>query len=489
MDPRGLDWPLAEFERVLQRAADLVIRRYEGIDTAPIFSQVTPAEVDAWFREPVPEAGMPIDALLDAVKAKVLDTATLNIGPNMYAYVMAGGTQVSVLAELFAAAIDQNGAKWHLGPALSALEERVIQWGGSFIGFAPDAAGALVSGGSAANLTGLTVARNLQLGDAVAREGLFSGPPATLYGSTEVHGCIEKCVELLGLGTGHYRRIPVDATHRIRLAQLEAQIQADRAAGLRPFCVIGNAGTVNTGAVDPLDALADIAARHKLWFHVDGAYGGMAAAVEACRPKFRGLERADSVALDFHKWLYQPFEAGCALFRDWEGLRRTYHHAAAYLATDQGGDGRRDLNEYSFQLSRNFKALKIWMTFKGYGAARLRQAIANDIANAAYLANRLRTAEDFELVHEPELSIVCFRYLGSAGNRNGTEPIDHLNRALIPALEADGRVFITGTTVAGRPVIRACCINHRQRPDDLAFLLTVIRSVGEKVIKTMPAER
>ena len=478
MEPRGLDWSLSEFERVLQRAVGLVVERYGTLDTAPVFAQVTPPEVEAWFREPVPEAPMPIDALLDTVKTTVLDTATMNVGPHMYAYVMAGGTHVSVLAELFAAAIDQNGGKWHLGPALSALEERVIQWGGSFIGFAPEAGGALVSGGSAANLTALTVARNLQLGDAVAREGLFSGPPATLYGSTEVHGCIEKCVELLGLGTRHYRRIPVDAAHRIRLDLLGAQIEADRAAGLRPFCVIGNAGTVNTGAIDPLDSLADLAARHHLWFHVDGAYGGMAAAVEACRPKFRGLESANSVALDFHKWLYQPFEAGCALFRDWEGLRRTYHHAAAYLATDQGGDGRRDLNEYSFQLSRNFKALKVWMTFKAYGAARLRQAIASDIANAAYLADRLRSAEDFELVHEPELSIVCFRYLGSAGHLHGTEPIDRLNRALIPALEADGRVFITGTTVAGRPVIRACCINHRQHQGDIDRLVTTIRDVG-----------
>ena len=478
MKPRGLDWPLPEFERVLQRAVHLVIQRYEDLDTAAVFAGVTPAEVDTWFREPVPEAPTTIDALLDTVKATVLDPATLNIGPNMYAYVMAGGTQVSVLAELFAAAIDQNGAKWHLGPALSALEQRVVQWGGQFIGFAPDAGGALVSGGSAANLTGLTVARNLQLGDALAQDGLFAGPPATLYGSTEVHGCIDKCVELLGLGTRHYRRIPVDASHRIRLDLLEAQVQADHAAGLRPFCLIGNAGTVNTGAIDPLDALADLAARYHLWFHVDGAYGGMAAAVEACRPKFRGLERADSVALDFHKWLYQPFEAGCALFRDWDGLRRTYYHPAAYLATDRGSDGRKDLNEYSFQLSRNFKALKIWMTFKAYGAARLRQAIATDLANAAYLADCLRLATDFELLHDPELSIVCFRYLEAIGNPSDPETTDRLNCALIPALESDGRVFITGTTVGGRPALRACCINHRQQPGDLDRLIATIRDVG-----------
>jgi glutamate/tyrosine decarboxylase-like PLP-dependent enzyme len=452
-----------------------------------VFAQVTPQQVDAWFLEPLPEAPLAIDPLLDTVKEKILDTATLNIGPNMYAYVMAGGTHVSILAELFAAAIDQNGAKWHLGPALSALEQRVVQWGGAFIGFAPDAGGALVSGGSAANLTGLTVARSVRLGDGIARDGLFATPPATLYGSTEVHGCIDKCVEQLGLGTRHFRRIPVDAAHHIRLDLLEAQIQADRAAGLRPFCLIGNAGTVNTGAVDPLEALADVAARHGLWFHVDGAYGGMAAAVEACRPKFRGLERADSVALDFHKWLYQPFEAGCALLRGWEGLRRTYHHPAAYLNTDRQGDERKDLNEYSFQLSRNFKALKVWMTFKAYGAARLRQAIAADLANAAYLADHLRGAEDFELVHDPELSIVCFRFLGSADTRRDAQRVDQLNRALIPALEADGRVFITGTTLEGRPVIRACCINHRQRPADLAFLLSVIREVGAKIAGTLRA--
>jgi aromatic-L-amino-acid decarboxylase len=478
MESRGLDWPLPEFERVLQRAAAMVVERYRGIDRAPVFAQVTPQEVDAWFQEPVPEEPLAIDPLLDTVQEKILDTATLNIGPNMYAYVMAGGTHVSILAELLATAINQNGAKWHLGPALSALEQRVIQWGGAFIGFAPDPGGALVSGGSAANLMALTVARNLLLGDTIATDGLFAGPPATLYGSTEVHGCIDKSVELLGLGRRHFRRIPVDAAHHIRLDLLEQQIAADHEAGLRPFCVIGNAGTVNTGAVDPLDALADVAARHRLWLHVDGAYGGMAAAVEACRPKFRGLERADSVAIDFHKWLYQPFEGGCALFRGWEGLKRTFHHPAAYLATDLQGDGRKDLNEYSFQLSRNFKALKVWMTFKAYGARRLREAIAADLANAAYLAERLREAADFELVQAPELSIVCFRFLGSLGRQGDPEAIDRLNRAIIPALEKDGRVFITGTTLHGRPVIRACCINHRQRPDDLAFLLTIIRQVG-----------
>jgi glutamate/tyrosine decarboxylase-like PLP-dependent enzyme len=477
--PRGLDWDLPEFDRLLGRAKDLIIERYADMADASAFGGLTPGEVNRRFAEGLPAGPMDIDALLDRVKADILDTATLNLGPNMYAYVMTCGTQVSVLAEMLAAAINQNGAKWHLGPALSAVEQRVIQWGGAFIGFSDQAGGALVSGGSAASLTCLTIALNQALGADGARRGLFGLPPVTLYASTETHGCIDKCVEQMGIGTDNLRRIPVDPACHIRLDLLEARIREDLAAGLKPLCVIGNAGTVNTGAVDPLDELADIAARYGIWLHVDGAYGGMAAALASQRARFRGLERADSVALDFHKWLYQPYEAGCALFKGWDAARRTFQHQAAYLATDLTGDRRVDLPDYSFQLSRNFKALKVWMTFKAYGAERLRQEIEEDIRKARYLAQVIRATADFELLQEPELSIVCFRYQGrAAGN---TAAVDQLNQALIPALEKDGRVFITGTRIQGRPVIRACFVNHRQQYGDIDRLVAVIREVGQSL--------
>jgi glutamate/tyrosine decarboxylase-like PLP-dependent enzyme len=282
----------------------------------------------------------------------------------------------------------------------------------------------------------------------------------------------------MGIGTNNLRRIPVDHMFHIRTDLLVDRIREDLREGLKPMCVIGSAGTVNTGAVDPLDELAEIASQYGLWLHIDGAYGGMAAALESQKGLFRGLDRADSIALDFHKWLYQPYEAGCALFKGWDTSRKTFHHQAAYLSTDLTGDRRVDLPDLSFQLSRNFKALKIWMTFKAFGTERLRQEIEADLGKARYLAQVIRASTDFELVNEPELSIVCFRYLGS-GSRNA-ERVDHLNQAIIPALEKDGRVFITGTKIRGLPVIRACFVNHRQNNGDIDRLLAVIREVGEQ---------
>jgi aromatic-L-amino-acid/L-tryptophan decarboxylase len=478
MKPRGLDLDLPEFDRLLGRAKDLIIERYANMEEAHAFSGWTPTEVRERFAEELPAGPTAMDALLDRVKADILDTATLNIGPNMYAYVMTCGTQVSVLAEMLAAAINQNGAKWHLGPALSEVEQRVIQWGGEFIGFSDQAGGSLVSGGSAANLTCLTVARSQVLGEDIAARGMFGLPPVTLYTSTEAHGCLEKCVEQMGMGTNNLRRIPVDHKFHIRTDLLADRIRDDLQAGLKPMCIIGSAGTVNTGAVDPLDELAEIASQYGLWLHIDGAYGGMAAALESQKDVFKGLGRADSIALDFHKWLYQPYEAGCALFKGWDASRKTFHHQAAYLSTDLTGDQRVDLPDLSFQLSRNFKALKIWMTFKAFGTERLRQEIEADLGKARYLAQVIRAATDFELVNEPELSIVCFRYLGT--NRGNVERVDRLNHAIIPALEKDGRVFITGTKIRGIPVIRACFVNHRQNNGDIDRLIAVIREVGEQ---------
>lgn len=477
-----LDLPLGDFAALLEQASALVINRYREMPTAPAYAGHSFPEVAAWFDEPLPEQGQDIAALLNRVKTQILDTATNNLGPHMFAYVMAGGTQVSVLAELLTAAINQNVGKWHLAPGMSALEQRVVQWGAEFIGYAPSDAespvgGILVSGGSAANLMGLTVGRNLFLhGENVRQHGLFGRAPMIVYASTEVHSCVDKSIETLGIGTNNLRKIPVDSDFRIQVPALRAQIAADLAAGFTPFCIVGNAGTVNTGAIDPLDVLADIAAENDMWFHVDGAYGGLAAALPELRPQFAGLDRADSVAVDFHKWLYQPFEAGCTLVRNWAQLKSAWYKRADYLAMDARDDGRLDFNEHGFQLSRSAKALKVWMSYQAYGATRLREGIRNDIANTAYLAAQVTAAPDFELVQDGPLSAVCFRFLG-----DGSADAEALNRALIPALEADGRVFIAGSMIHGQSVIRACLINHRMQRENVDFLLRVIREVGAAV--------
>jgi len=482
-DQQSLDLPLERFEELLDQTTDLLIKRYSSLESAPAFCGKSPQEIEALFDEPMPESGIDIEEVLTQVDERVLQLATLNTGPNYFSYVLAPGTQVSLMAELLQASINQNVTKWHLGPSAAEIEKRVVQWGAQFMNFSDHGAGVLVSGGSAANLTGLNVARNMMLEDEeVRRRGLSGLPPLVVYTSAEIHGCFDKAVEELGIGSDYLRKISVDTQCRIRLDKLEAQINEDLNNCLRPLCVVGNGGTVNTGNIDALDKIANITEKYNLWFHIDGAYGGLANAVPELRENFRGFERADSVAVDFHKWLYQPVEAGCCIFKDWDQLRRSYQHKAAYLDTDNRADGRFDINDVGFQLSRNFKALKIWMSFKAYGAARLRAAIQNDLENARYLAQITRNADDFELAIEPELSVTCFRYLGADSDKHSDSAyIDQLNRDIIPALERDRRVFITGTTLHKRPVIRACFINHRIKREHIDNLINVIREVGQNL--------
>ncbi len=476
-----LDFPLEEFDRLLSLSKALVLDRYSNLNgnAYPGHSQ---QQVYNWFDEPLPEDGTDIDSLLGEVKTKVMDTPTMNIGPHMYAYVMAGGNQVSIAADLLAAAVNQNVAKWHLAPALTEIENRVIQWASEFIGYGDgnDTGGAIVSAGSAANLTGLTVARNIYFEQAGIREhGLFGQKPFVVYASDQTHSSVDKSIQMLGIGNRHYRKIPVNRNYQIDMDALKHSIESDITDGLQPFCVIGNAGTVNTGAVDPLNELADLAEKYKIWFHVDGCYGALVASLPEFAETFAGLDRANSIACDFHKWLYQTFEIGCTLVRSWDQLKRTYHNNADYLASSQHNDNRLDINEHHFQLSRNAKAFKVWMSFKAFGSERLRNMIRNDIALRVYLDELLENSTDFELVSHNELAISCFRFLGS--HRHSDEQTRLLNEEIIPALEQDQRVFITGTRLQGEPVIRACIINHRKDKSHIDYLVTVIREVGLKV--------
>jgi len=472
-----LDTSSKEFKKLLQQTNELVLSKFEDLDRRKAYHYFPQDEVASWFDEELPEEGKNIFEVLDETKSKVLDVATDNLGKHMYAYVMASGTQVSILGEQLAATINQNGGKWHLSPSISEIEKRVVQWGSDMIGFGENVGGVLVSGGSAANLNGLTIARNIfyEKKD-LRKKGLFNTKPFTVYASKEVHGCVDKSVELLGIGSDQLRKIDTNSDFTINLEALEDQIRQDIKKGFEPFCLVGNAGTVNTGTIDDLDALADIAERYNLWYHVDGAYGGLAATLDSIKVEYKGMERADSVAIDFHKWLYQPFEAGCILVKNWDILRRAYFKKADYLDTKFEHQGRLDFNEHTFQLSRNAKSLKIWMSIKAYGMRRFREMIQKDIDLTHYLSEQVEASDDFEIKARSHLAVSCFRY---HGNLTDETKITELNERLIPALEKDGRVFITGTRLNGEFVIRACTINHRKRKEDIDYLLNVIREVAK----------
>lgn len=480
MDEYSLDINQNALKALLEKGNEKVLQLFDKVQEQPGFCDVPQKEVESWFDEPLPQEGMEANQLIDLADEKVLQTATGNLGPHMYAYVMAGGTQVSIVAEQLAATINQNLGKWHLGPAMNEIEKRIVQWGAEIINYPTPAGGMMVSGGSAANLAGLTVARNVffeKLG--VRKKGLFGLKPFVVYASKEVHGCVDKSLEVLGIGTENLRKIDTNQDFSIRIDLLEAQIIKDREAGLLPFCLVANAGTVNTGAIDDMVAMAALAKKYELWFHVDGAYGGLAACLPSIKAMYKGMELADSVAIDFHKWLYQPFEAGCILVKDWSILKRAYYKEADYLDTQSEREaGRLDANKHYFQLSRNTKAFKVWMSLKAYGFRAIRDMIQKDVDLARYLADQVEAAADYELKARSDLAIACFRYKGQL---TAEEDIVDINKALIPALEADGRVFITGTLLNGEFVIRACLINHRKTKATTDYLLEVIREVGQQL--------
>lgn len=474
----SLDLTPSGFDELMEKAHQLVTSFYRSVDHQEGFHAHPQKEVESWFDEPLPLEPMNLSQLMDKVQSHVMDTATGNAGPNMYGYVMAGGNQVSSIADLLAATVNQNATKWHLGPSMTEIEKRVVKWAAQMIGFTQEAGGVMVSGGSGANLAGLTVARNTFFKNAEIRsKGLFGMKPFTVYCSTETHNCIDKSVAELGIGTDQLRRVPAGKDFRADVKAIEAQITADLTNGYTPFCLVGNAGTVNTGAVDDLEALAALAKKYGLWFHIDGAYGGLAGSIDALKVHFRGMEQADSIALDFHKWLYQPYEIGCVLVRNWSILREAYLKKAEYLDTSlQQMEGKLEFNEHFFQLSRNAKAFKVWMSVKAYGFNRIRSMIEKDIALAGYLADLVEQSADFELCSRDILGITCFRY---TGGMKEDEVIAAFNQLLIPALEADGRVFITGTRLNGKFVIRACVNNHRKDRGSIEHLIETIRSVAE----------
>ena len=473
-----LDFNPQEFKTLLDKSSELVLKQFTNVDHIPGYRPHIQSEVESWFNEPLPEKGMSVDDLFAFTEEKVLNTATGNLGPHMYGYVVSGGNQMGIIADKLTSTINQNVAKWHLAPAITEIDKRVIQWASDIIGYGDQVAGFIGSSGSAANLDGLTVARNICFKQHnIKTNGLFGMKPMVVYCSNETHNSVDKSMELLGLGLNQLRRIRTHEDFTVDLKVLEEQIKQDFNDGLQPFCIIGNAGTVNTGAIDDLEGLSALAKQYNLWFHIDGAYGGLAASLPTKQHLYKGIHLADSVALDFHKWLYQPFEVGCLLVKNWSSLNQSYFKEATYLDKSlEVGSGRLEFNEHHFLLSRSAKSLKVWMSIKAFGMGRIKAMIQKDIDLAAYLTNQINASDDFELVADSELAISCFRYTGGLADK---KIITELNRQLIPALENDGRVFITGTKLKGEFVLRACLINHRKTKATTDYLLEVIREVGQ----------
>ena len=424
--------------------------------------------------EQLPREGQGDDATYAQFAEHVLPYTNGNRHPRFWGWIQGNGTPLGMMADMLAAGMNAHLAGLDQAPKL--VELKVIGWLAELMGFPTDSSGVLMSGGTMANLVGLAVARHARAGFDLRADGLHGGPPLTVYASSEVHSWAQKSVELFGMGSASLRKAPVDASLRIDVGALESMIAADRASGSRPICVIGTAGTVNSGAIDDLNALADVCAREKLWFHVDGAFGALAALSPTLRPLVAGMERADSLAFDLHKWGYLPYEIACVLVKDRAAHEGTFSVTPSYL-TDEGRGviaGGLPFADRGIELTRGFKALKVWMSFKAHGVDAIAAVIEQNVAQARELAARLAKVPDVVLAAPVSLNIVCFRFAPSGLT---DEAQDALNKEILLRVQETGTAIISGSKIDGRYVMRAACSNHRSTWADFEQLLTGLERI------------
>ena len=470
LDPA--DW--AALRGLAHRIVDDAVDHLATLRDRPVWQEMPPA-IRAAYTGAVPEGPTPLADVYAEMRENLVPYPMGNIHPRFWGWYMGSSNFAGALGDFIAAIDGSNLGGGNTAPA--ALDRQVVSWLRAMMGFPETASGTLTSGGSMANLVGLTVARNAMAGVDVRAEGITDLPrPLRFYASDQVHSCHQKAVETLGLGARALRLVPSDAAFRIDLAALEAAIAEDRAAGRVPACVIATAGTTNTGAIDDLSAIADLCAREGIWFHVDGCIGALIRLAPGNSHRVAGLERADSLALDPHKWLHAPFEAGCALIRDQRRHFATFTLHGDYLEEKPRGVASGEyLFDYGFELSRGFKALKIWMSLKEQGTARFGRLIDQNIAQAAYLADLIRAAPDLELMAPAPINIVCLRYRG----RDPSEAASRaLNTEIMLRLQEAGVAVCTDTTIHGRHALRIAICNHRTRIADLDLMIDETRRLG-----------
>ncbi|MGB3815407.1 MAG: aspartate aminotransferase family protein [Shinella sp.] len=473
LDPS--DW--SEVEALSHRIVKDAVDYLRDVRERPPWRAMS-ADVRRIFGAPMPVAGLPLGDVYRTVVDAVMAYPMGNIHPRFWAWYMGSSNITGALGDFLAAIQGSNlGGGDH---AAALLDGQVVNWFKEMLGFPAEASGTLVSGGSMANLIGLTVARNVKAGVDVREEGVAAIPqPLRFYGSDQLHSCHRKAMEALGLGNKALRRIGTDTDLRIDMAALEAAIARDRAQGLRPACLIANAGTVNTGAIDDLQALADLAAREGLWLHVDGCIGALIAIAPENRHLVSGIERADSIALDPHKLLHAPFEAGCALVRDASAHRGAFAVTPEYLRTAPRGLAAGDwLYEYGLQTSRGFRALKIWMALKEHGVVKFGRLIDQTIAQARYLTRRMETEPLLELIAPTTINIVCFRYRPPGVDASGLKEI---NVEIMLQLQEKGIAVLSDTTVDGEHCLRVAIANHRTRRADLDRLVREVVRIGQEL--------
>ena len=501
----SLDISSAELHELSSQITRLVTEYFSEVSSLPVFPQTAGGKTIDEIGTDLPLTGEPLEQLLDDCRT-IIRNSRHNGHPRFFGYVASPATAPGAFADLIASALNSNVTSWRSGPAATEIERTVIAWLASLIGYSSDdrpAHGLLTSGGSMANMTALLLAHRAKSAPDVSSNGLWnSTAPMTIYASDQIHMSIPKAADMLGIGRAQVRLIASDDRFRMSVAQLRQSIAADLKQGLKPFCVVASAGTVNTGAVDPLNEIADVAREFNLWFHIDGAYGALAALDETRRPLFRGLDLADSISLDPHKWLYVPIDSGCLLFRDEARAGAAFNFDGAdYIKVhEQNEDEAFAFWNYGPELSRRFRALKIWLTLRYYGVQRIARSISEDNAMASYLAEQVAAADDFELLAAPELSICCFRLVPNAlrkrlasanefARASVNAELDQLNTNIMNAVQRGGRAYLSSATIRGKFALRACITNFRTTRADIDETLKIIREAQLEEIFATETQR
>lgn len=478
LDPK--DW---ESMRLLgHQMVDDLIDYWKGIREEKTWKPI-PEEVKSFLDQPIPENGQTPEKVYEEFKKYIFPYNKGNVHPRFFAWIQGTGTPLGSFADLLASGMNPNTA---IGEhAAMYVDRQVVNWCKELMNFPSEASGILVSGGSMANITALTVARNSVGEEKIRQKGLKAASAQLLiYCSVETHSCVIKAAEILGLGSEGVRKIQVNERFQLDTTALRIQIEADLQAGYLPFCLVGTAGTVNTGAIDPMEELLEISKEFGLWFHVDGAYGALAKLDPIYADALRAIEAADSLAFDLHKWLYVPYEVGCTLIRDAKKHRNSFAIAPNYLLQEQRGlsGGLDSINNFGFELSRGFKALKVWMSLKEHGRAKYAAMIAQNNRHAAYLAELVEKHPNLELMAPLSMSITCFRMVHAGFSE---DELHELNREILLRLQEEGIASPSSTSLNGKYTLRVANTNQRTRREDMELLVREVLRLGKQIISTL----
>jgi glutamate/tyrosine decarboxylase-like PLP-dependent enzyme len=470
--PDKLQLPPSDLLALGRAALEQVAAYYESLATRPVLVPTRSRHLRDLLHEPLPQDGADFDSLLATIDDVITRYSRHSAHPRFFGYVSAPGTPIAALASLLTSALNINVTCWRSAPAGAELEHVTIAWLKEILGYPADAAGLLVSGGSMANFAALAAARSAKAPVNVVREGVAAAGRMCVYVSTEGHFSIAKAAGMLGIGEAHVRQVPTNSRLEIDLDHLRRLVESDSAAGALPFCVVANAGATATGAFDPIGPLADFARQYNLWLHVDAAYGGFAALAPSARHLFDRIAEADSVTLDPHKWLYLPAGCGSVLYKDPAAARAAFSHNAEYTRTiGLQQDEAFAFWDYGPELSRPFRALDLWLLIKFVGAARLGQAIEQNIACARYFERLVNAAEDFEMLASG-LSIFCFRYVP----KRPVADLDAFNERILINLQRAGNSYLSNARVNGKFALRGCVLNYRTTERDMEILLQDVRA-------------